>query len=70
MKELFKHSRELRCRLEMMGISLEVPSYTHGDTKNALFSTSTPESTLKKNTQTLAYHLFAEGVARYEWTTV
>ena len=52
-----------------MGIPCEGPACIFGDNKSALCDTSVPDSTLKKKSQSIAYHLIREGAARDEWRT-
>ena len=53
----------------MMGIPVDGPLFIFGDNQSVLANTTIPESTLKKKTQSIAYHLVCEGVARDEWRT-
>ena len=53
----------------MMCIPVEGPTYIYGDNQSVLANTTIPESTLKKKSQTIAYHFVREGVARDEWRT-
>ena len=53
----------------MMGIPVEGPTYIYGDNQSVLANTTIPDSTLKKNSQSIAYHYVREGVARDEWRT-
>lgn len=53
----------------MMGISCVLPSYVYGDNQSVLANTTVPESTLKKKSQSIAYHFVREGCARDEWRT-
>ena len=52
-----------------MGIPCEGPAYVYGDNQSVLYNTSIPESTLKKKSQSIAYHFVREGCARDEWRT-
>ena len=52
-----------------MGIPCEGPTYVYGDNQSVLFNTTIPESTLKKKTQSIAYHFVREGAAKDEWRT-
>ena len=56
-------------RLQMMGTPCEGPSHVCGDDQSVLCNTTMPDSTLKKKSQSIAYHLIREGVARDEWRT-
>ena len=53
----------------MMGIPCEGPAYIEGDNQSVLANTTVPDSTLKKKSQSIAYHFIREGVARDEWRT-
>ena len=53
----------------MMGIPVEGPTYIYGDNQSVLANTTIPDSTLKKKSQSIAYHSVREGVARDEWRT-
>ena len=52
-----------------MGIPVEGPAYIKGDNKSVLYNTTIPDSTLKKKSQSIAYHFVREGAARDEWRT-
>ena len=52
----------------MMGTPVEGPTYIYGDNQSVLANTTIPDSTLKKKSQSIAYH-FVQGVARDEWRT-
>ena len=54
----------------MMGIPVNDPAYIYGDNQSVLFNTSIPDSTLKKKSQSIAYHFTREGSARDERRTV
>jgi hypothetical protein len=69
MKQLCEYLYGLRYKLQMMGIPCEGPAYIYGDNQSVLANTTVPESTLKKKSSSLAYHLIREGVALDEWRT-
>ena len=52
-----------------MGIPCEGPAYIQGDNQSVLANTTIPNSTLKKKSQSIAYHLIREGASRDEWRT-
>ena len=52
----------------MMGIPVEGPTCIYGDIQYVLANTTIPDSTLKKNSQSIAYHFVHEGVERDEWS--
>ena len=54
----------------MIKIPVNVPPYIYGDNKLVLFNTSIPDSTLKKKSQSIAYHFTREGGSRDEWRTI
>ena len=70
MKQCTEYVRGLWYKLRMMGIPCLGPTYVYGDNKSVLYNTSLPESTLKKKSQSIAYHFVREGAARDEWRTV
>jgi hypothetical protein len=69
MKHCCEYLRGLRYKLRMMGIACEEPAYIQGDNQSVLYNTSIPDSTLKKKSQSIAYHFVREGSARDEWRT-
>ena len=69
MKQCCEYICGLRYKLRMMGIPVEGPAYIHGDNQSVLCNTSRPDSTLKKKSQSIAFHFVREGVARDEWRT-
>jgi hypothetical protein len=69
MKQCCEYLRGLRYKLRMMGIPVNGPAYIFGDNQSVLANTTIPDSTLKKKSQSIAYHLIPEGVARDEWRT-
>ncbi len=69
MKQCCEYLRGLRYKLRMMGIPVNGPCYISGDNKSVLANTTEPGSTLKKKSQSIAYHFVREGVARDEWRT-
>ena len=69
MKQCCEYIRGLRYKLRMMGIPCEGPAYILGDNQSVLANTSIPDSTLKKKSQSIAYHFVREGAARDEWRT-
>ena len=67
MKHCVEYIRGLRYKLRMMGIPCELPAFVYGDNKSVLSNTSVPDSTLKKKSNSIAYHFIREGCARDEW---
>jgi len=51
----------------MMGIPVDQPTYIHADNKSVLANSSDPESSLKKKSNSIAFHFVREGTARDEW---
>ena len=45
-----------------MGIPVLGPTYIYGDNQSVLYNTIIPESTIKKESQSLCYHFVREGV--------
>ena len=50
----------------MIEIPFEEPAHIHGHNKSVLANTNILDSTLKKKSQSMSYHLVREGVARDE----
>jgi len=69
MKQCCEYLRSLRYKLRMMGIPVDGPCYIRGDNQSVLANTSIPESSLRKKSQSIAYHFVREGVSRDEWRT-
>ena len=69
MKQCCQYLRGLRYKLRMIGSPVEGPAYIFGDNQSVLANTTNPDSTLKKKSQSIAYHFVREGVARREWMT-
>ena len=69
MKSCCEYVRGLRFKLRMMGIPVELPTYVFGDNQSVLKNTSSPHSTLKKKSSSVAFHFVREGVVKDEWRT-
>eukprot|EP01083_Nonionella_stella_P108565 315857_1 len=69
MKQCTEYVRGLRYKLRMLGIPVELPTFVYGDNKSVLANTTVPDSTLKKKSNSIAYHFVREGCARDEWRT-
>ena len=69
MKQCCEYLKGLRYKLRMMGIPVLGPAYISGDNQSVLANTTNPDSTIKKKSQSIAYHFVREGVARGEWRT-
>ena len=69
MKQCCEYLKGLRYKLQMMGIPCDGPAYIEADNQSVLANTTIPDSTLKKKSQSIAYHMVREGVARDEWRT-
>ncbi len=69
MKTSAEANRALRYKIRMMGVPIDGPTYTYGDNQSVLHNTSTPESMLKKKSNSIAYHFVRECVARKEMIT-
>ena len=59
----------LRYKLRIMGIRVDELAFILGDNQSVMANTTMPKSTLKKKTQSIAYHFMQEGSARDEWQT-
>ncbi len=69
MKQATEYVRGLHYELRMMGIKVDEPAFVFGDNKSVLCNTAALESTLKKNSNAIAYHFVRKGVAQDEWRT-
>ena len=69
MKHGMEHSRALRYKLRMMGVSLDEPTYVYGDNMSVIHNTQRPESTLKKKSNSICYHYACESVTMNEHLT-
>jgi len=69
MKQCCEYIRGLRYKLRMMGIPINGSAFIYGDNQSVLANTTIPDSTLKKKSQSIAYHFVREGAARDEWRT-
>ena len=58
--------RGLRYKLRMMGIPLDGATYMYCDNNSVVCNTTMPESTLKKKSNSIAYHCVREAVAMRE----
>ena len=52
-----------------MGIPIDGPTYVYGDNMSVLHNIQKPESTLKKKSNSIAYHFVREAVAMGEVLT-
>ena len=52
-----------------MGITVEGPTCIYGDNQSVLANKTILDSTLKKKSQSIAYHFVHEGASRDEWRT-
>jgi hypothetical protein len=58
--------RGLQYKLRMMGIPIAGPSYVYCDNNSVVINSSCPASTLKKKSNSVAFHCVRESVARDE----
>ena len=61
--------RVIRYKLRMMGVPLNIPTYVYSDNMSVIYNTSRPESTLKKKSNSICYHVLCEAVASGECLT-
>ena len=69
LKQSCEYIRGIRYKLRMMVIPVEIPTCIYDDNQSALANTTIPDSTLKKKSQSIAYHFVHEGAARDKWRT-
>ena len=60
MKNGMETLRGLRYKLRKMGITLSGPSLIYGDNISVIHNTQRPESTLRKNRNSICYHAIQE----------
>ena len=63
MKTAVEISEGLRYKLRMMGVPLEGPTHVKADNMSVIKNSSMPESTLKKKSNSIAYHYVRERAA-------
>ena len=56
-------TKGLRYKLRMMGVPLDGPAHIMADNQSVIKNSSTPESMLKKKSNSIAYHYVRERVA-------
>ena len=64
MKQAREYLRGLRYKFRMFGIPVCGPAFIYGDNQSVLANTTRPESTLKKKSQSIAYHFLLKKVVR------
>ena len=69
MEQVIEYLRVIRYTLRMFGIPVDEPAFIYGENQLVLINASAPESTLKKKSQSLAYHFIREGCTSDEWST-
>eukprot|EP00957_Ditylum_brightwellii_P188377 14340637-Ditylum_brightwellii.AAC.1 len=69
MKQCCEYIQGSRYKLCMMGIPVIGLALIYGYNQSVLCNSSIPNSTLKKKSQSIAYHFVREGAARDEWRT-
>jgi hypothetical protein len=69
MKQATEYIRGLRYKQRMMGITVDEPAFVFGDNQSVLANMTAQGSTLKKKSNTIAYHFVHEGCTRDEWQT-
>jgi hypothetical protein len=66
LKTSVEANRALRYKLRMMGVPIDGPTYVYCDNMSVVHNTSSPESMLKKKSNSIAYHAVREAVAMGE----
>ena len=66
---IYKYNFIFLFSTQMMGILCELTTMIYGDNKSVLADTIIPDSTLKKKSNSTAYHFVREGCTRDEWRT-
>ncbi len=68
-KQAMEYARGLRYKLQMMGMTVDKPTFVLGDNQLVLANMTAPASTLKKKSNAIAYHFIQEGCACNKWRT-
>ena len=63
LKTAVELSEGILYKLRMMGIGVEMPMHMRCDNKSVVYNTSNPASTLKKKSNSVAYHFVREKAA-------
>ena len=66
LKTAMEANRALRYKLRMMGVPIDGPTYVYCDNMSVVHNTTSPESMLKKKSNSIAYHAVREAVAMGE----
>ena len=66
MNQAVEYLRGLRYKFRNFGIPVNAPAFIYGDNKSVLVNSSALESTLKKKSQSIAFHFIREGCAADE----
>ncbi len=66
LKTAMEANRALRYKLRMMGVPIDGPTYVYCDNMSVVYNTTSPESMLKKKSNSIAYHAVREAVAMGE----
>ena len=61
--------RGIRFKLQIMCVNIDRPTYVYGDNISVINNTSTPDSVLKKKSNSICYHFVREDVAMTEFLT-
>ena len=69
MKQAMDVSRGLRYKLRMIGVLIEGPTNMYGDNMSTIHNTQCPGSQLKKESNSICYHVVREAVAMGELLT-
>ena len=60
MRQCCEYLRRLRYKLRMMGIPVDLLLFVFGDNQSVLYNTTLPDSTLKKKSLSISYHLYVK----------
>ena len=69
MKKGVEELRGIRYKLRMMGVGVDGPTYVYSDNMSVIHNTSTPESALKKNSNSICYYFIRKAVTMKECLT-
>ena len=66
-KQAAEYLRGLHYKLRMFGIPVDEPVFIYGDNQSVPVNALAMESTIKKKSQSIAFHFICEGCATDEW---
>ena len=69
MKQGFEELHSIRCKLRIMCVGIDDPTYVYGDNMSIIHNTSKPELVLKKKSNSICCHFICKAVTMKECLT-